>query len=200
MTNCFPIFILSVFSVFANAEFFVQSGDPRFSFEGAQQAFRAARAPSPAELGGVWKVIGQAHIQGVGQDSDGYFPDGRLSFPGRPGFFYWNWSYIEKGRDSFGSSLWSLEMKTIGAETGRLYYERVFQNVQLGSAGVQFYAQGSSSSGTCSMDVECRLVQNVSMLLCEIRVENSRRDCVHAHGTIAGYIGMQKGTAFFSGF
>lgn len=188
MNRFILVLFLSVFSGVAHGERLILNGDERFSFEAAHQAFQVAQAPSSTDLAGEWMMVGQAVIPKVRGVINGYWPDGRHPISGQPGFFYWFWNYIEKGPDSFGSPIWKVVMKLVGAETGKTYHEWEYSHVRLTSTGVKFFVRGTSS--TCDLDAECRFVKDVGMLLCQSAINNASRDCAEPTGTITGYAGL----------
>lgn len=105
---------------------------------------------------------------------------------GWSGYFHWYLIFQDRGSDAFGSRLFQLDRKLVGAETGRTYETDSFEGM-LSGKGFKFQFKDGTY---CNADYECRILQSKSMLLCRATVNDTNRGCVS--GQVAGYGGFVK--------
>jgi len=129
---------------------------PMFSFQSAREAFESARVPTLEEVAGKWLVVGNVHKYSGSDSGDGYWPDGKFTFPAHgPGYYLDIVAISRPKADVFGKIHATWQEKVVGAGSGKVY------------ENFGPYRGISSSVGFKVGSNTCRIVQANHMLLCE---------------------------------
>lgn len=168
-----------------------RADDPMFSFAAAEEAFRAARAPTLEELLGDWMAIGIASATKQIEDdsgwSDGYYPEGRLILKSSPGYYLFFHLYQAK-TDVFEKTRLIVTEKTVGNETGYVYFE-ASSSVAIKSTGIERKVFTAKCYVT---NLECRLTENNLLLCGGTRTPKPGCPAIYPANIPQRYLGFQK--------
>jgi len=158
--NALTLCLLSIFtSLSALADTAnVMKSSPQFPYKTLRAAFAKARKPTTEELSGKkWMLIGVVTASDFDQSHDGYWPDGRVTQPGRAGYLQ-RLSTFAPISDVFGKPLGlALSVKWIGLATGKSYKKYGPLVGKFTSTGFQVFIEGDET--TCGNIIEYRIVQ-----------------------------------------
>lgn len=166
----------------------IQKESPKFSFNGAKAAFKAAKTPVATDITGEWMVVGAAfNPEMTINGTDGYWPDGRMELPSWGKGYFRVVAWIEAVDDAFGKTTLTLNHKLIGLETGKVYSRG---GPFTGSITESFEYDNPGSKSVCGSTSRCKIVEATGMLLCEQTGNDSRPECYS--GSIYTYDGFMR--------
>ena len=166
----------------------VEKSSPRFSFQGAEEAFASAKAPTAEEVVGHWVVVGEVTNPKLpASDSDGYWPDGKMQIPAWGPGFYQLHGNAEAVTDAFGKTALTWSHKLIGLETKKVYFS---QGPLAATLSTGFHFDMQPTKDYCGRHIECRVVQATGLFLCRHQSTDARKEC--KKDMITGYDGFIK--------
>lgn len=169
----FSLFAFTL-SVVSAASSQAATTNARFSYQAAAQAFATGAVPTLETLvANEWMLVGSASHESVPAEGSGYWPDGKLTRDGWPGYFYSLASFATL-TDAFGNSILTRTGRYVGAESGKVYSSATL-NGAITPEGVVMTAPNTKTS--CGGRLVCKMAASGRMLLCSTTWTDPDKAC-----------------------